>query len=372
MNPQPLSLSSVPPHSLTNDVKSIQVTALITEVIDAEKRRFSEKFVAKLAQSIEADGLLSPVIVEDLQNGRYKVLAGRHRVHACAEILKWQEIPCLVLNEPDEDLVEVVDLASNLLNHPLDPPQRARALQRWLEIHKKRYPSVSRTGRSPNGKGFAKTLETSLGISPGHAERLATTAEHIKPDARKALEEVGVSETQIDQFAAIRDQKAIATAVNLASDGVDPKEAIRVGKAEKKPKGKPAAAPVEGSPAPGAPKVVRSSDLTDDEWLETHCSKMMAILPFKNAYKRDAILYRRLAEKTIAYRTSAKKALAEAKKPAENGLFFSFVFKLTRAAHPMHWLICDGCNGTGHKPEDKSVACGKCMGGGYKVKFEEV
>jgi hypothetical protein len=111
--------------------------------------------------------------------------------------------------------------------------------------------------------------------------------------------------------------------------------------------------------------------ISDQEWLETHCSKMMSILPFKNAYKRDAILYRRMAEKIIALRTSAKKPIAEAKKPAENGLFFSFLFKITRASHPMHWLICDGCNGTGHKPEDKSVACGKCMGGGYKVKFEE-
>jgi hypothetical protein len=122
---------------------------------------------------------------------------------------------------------------------------------------------------------------------------------------------------------------------------------------------------------PKKPETWQPPPLSDEEWLETHCSKMMAILPYKNAYKRDAILYRRLAEKTIAYRTSAKKPVAEAKKPAENGLFFSFVFKLTRAAHPMHWLICDGCNGTGRKPEDKSLSCGKCLGGGYKVKFEE-
>jgi hypothetical protein len=111
--------------------------------------------------------------------------------------------------------------------------------------------------------------------------------------------------------------------------------------------------------------------LSDEEWLETHCSKMMSILPYKAAYKRDAILYGRMAEKIIALRTSAKKPIAEAKKPAENGLFFSFLFKITRAAHPMNWLICDGCNGHGHKPDDKTQSCMKCFGGGYRVKFEE-
>ncbi len=111
--------------------------------------------------------------------------------------------------------------------------------------------------------------------------------------------------------------------------------------------------------------------MTDQEWLTTHCKKLLEALPFKAAFTRDAILYRRLSEILPKFRTSAKKALAEAKKPGENGLFYASLFKVVRASHPMDWLICDGCNGTGHLPNAEDRWCGKCLGGGFRLKFEE-
>jgi hypothetical protein len=111
--------------------------------------------------------------------------------------------------------------------------------------------------------------------------------------------------------------------------------------------------------------------MTDAEWLATYCKKLLEALPFKAAFRRDAILYRRTSAALPKFRTSTKKALAEAKKPGENGLFYANLLRLVRASHPMHWFICDGCNGTGHLPNDKDRWCGKCLGGGYKLKFEE-
>jgi hypothetical protein len=115
----------------------------------------------------------------------------------------------------------------------------------------------------------------------------------------------------------------------------------------------------------------KPSKMTDHEWLTTSCKKLLEALPYKAAFRRDAILYRRLSEILPKFRTSTKKALAEAKKPGENGLFYASLFKCVRASHPMDWYICDGCNGTGHLPNDKDRWCGKCLGGGYRLKFQE-
>ena len=119
------------------------------------------------------------------------------------------------------------------------------------------------------------------------------------------------------------------------------------------------------------PTGTNKTKVTDQEWLTAYCKKLLEALPFKAAFRRDAILYRRLSEILPRFRTSTKKALAEAKKPGENGLFYASLLKVVRASHPMDWFICDGCNGTGHLPNAKDQWCGKCLGGGYKLKFEE-
>jgi hypothetical protein len=125
---------------------------------------------------------------------------------------------------------------------------------------------------------------------------------------------------------------------------------------------------LESDPFAGA---VNRPQLTDDQWLETYCKRMLDVLPYKAAFRNDAILYRRIADKIIGFRTGTKKGLAEMKKPGENGAFFWNVFRLVRTSHPMHWLLCSGCNGTGHVPDKPNEQCKKCFGGGYQVKYEE-
>jgi hypothetical protein len=156
----------------------------------------------------------------------------------------------------------------------------------------------------------------------------------------------------------------------MAADGKDLDEAIRQGKkarAEKKKAAKSAAEATPEKPTP-APK---PAEMTDDEWLNAYCSKILSVLPYKSAFRRDAIMYKRAADKLIGFRKSMKKIVAETKKPGENGQFFSNIFRIVCASHPMNWLICDGCNGNGHVPNDKTKQCTRCLGGGYKLKYEE-
>ena len=280
--------TTVLPESWAKDVQLINVRSITIDETDPQKRTFSLEVAEHLAESIQANGLLCPVIIHKFC-GSYMLIAGRHRLHACAEILRWEQIPCLVLVDPDEQLVESIELSTNLSINPLNREQRGRALRRLFELHKQRYPSSPESGRKRHGEGFASVIEKLLGVSEAHAQRLATTASRIDSVARTKLEAAGVSPSKIDEVAALKEPDAIQTAVDFAAAGQDVDEAIRVGKkvkAEKKaktPRGNTSKA--SESTAPMAPK---TPDLTDDEWLETHCGKIMGALPFKNAFRQDA------------------------------------------------------------------------------------
>ncbi len=358
-------------------LKRLAKSSLIMDKPDPTKRSFNKDYAAKLSESIASEGLLHPPIVEDNGDGTYNVKSGRHRVYACLKLLAWTEIPCFVFSRGEDNLAESVEIAANLFVSPLNEPQTRRAIERYRELY------LARNGNKKTARGtvkqrdgFAKELEAIKGVSPAQADRLATTAKMISSEDRDTLEKAGVKQSAIDNIAQLREPEAVKTAVALAAAGTAPEEAVREGKKvkEKKKAAKAAAKPkANGKPdaEPNAEPVRKATDMTDDEWLTTHCGKILEALPFKSAFRRDAILYRRISDKVIGFRTATKKALGEAKKPGENGQFFANIFRIVRASHPMNWLICDGCNGTGHVPDDKTKSCTRCLGGGYKVKFEE-
>ena len=339
--------------------------------IDPAKRSFNKEFCGVLADSIRRDGLLHPPIVIDNGDGTYSVKSGRNRVYACGEVLGSTTVSCFVLEPGEDDLAEAIEHAANLWVNPLTKPQFRLALQRWRNIYMDYRKEKQTTMRGTKRKKteFPKEIAVVLDVSKSKAVRLANTAEFVSPDNLATLDSAGVTATCLDKIGELRDADAVATAVKVISSGQDAEEAIRQGKKVKAEKKSVNGIAVTGDTKPASPK---TADLTDDEWLETHCGKILSVLPFKIAFKRDAILYRRASEKDnlAKFRTTMKKAIAEAKKPGENGRCYHYFYSITRMSHPMHWLICDGCYGHGHVPDNKTESCKKCYGAGYTVTFE--
>ena len=335
---------------------------------DPTHRSFSKEFAEKLSKSLESEGLIHPPLAVDLGNGSYQVRNGRHRCFSCFNLLKWETMPFTVISDGPDDLAEAIEIAANLFSNPLNESQTRLAVQKWHEIYLKTHSRKTRDGDEAKNDGFAAEIKSTLGVSKRQAHRMATTAKNISAEDRATLEASGVPQNQIDKIAEIRDPEQISAAVNLAASGMPVAEAVSRGKKAKKEKVEKAASDA-GKPAK-EDKRAKPPELTDDEWLATHCKKLVEALPFKNAFKRDAILYRRIIENLGKFRTATKKALAEAKKPGENGLFYASLFKVVNASHPMNWLICEKCNGKGHAPETKDKPCGGCLGGGFKLKFE--
>ena len=84
----------------------------------------------ELAASIDAQGLLQPLIVEPLASGRYRILAGARRYAACLS-LGLATVPCLVRTVADHARL-ALQLIENLHRKDLTPLEEAEGFQRLL------------------------------------------------------------------------------------------------------------------------------------------------------------------------------------------------------------------------------------------------
>jgi len=97
---------------------------------DQPRKHFSETALADLAASIQARGLLQPIVVRRTADG-YRLLAGERRFRA-AKVAGLDRVPALI-REGDDDLE--IALIENLQREDLSPLEEAEALAMLIERH---------------------------------------------------------------------------------------------------------------------------------------------------------------------------------------------------------------------------------------------
>ncbi len=165
----------------------VQVVPLEAVVPSARNPRRRRLNIEELAASIQAYGLLQPVVVR-AQNGKFEVIAGHRRLDA-ARLLGWTELPVVVREEPD-DTAYVLTLVENLQRDDLSAREEAAALEvllrerRWSTVQvaraiKRSQPYVSKRLRVFEDPVLAPAvLANKLGVS--QAEELLSV-----PEARR-------------------------------------------------------------------------------------------------------------------------------------------------------------------------------------------
>lgn len=91
---------------------------------------FNEEELADLARSIEASGLLQPVVVRP-RDGGYELIAGERRWRA-VQRLGWANVPA-VIREVDDRTLLTLALIENLQRDDLSPIDEALGYQRLME-----------------------------------------------------------------------------------------------------------------------------------------------------------------------------------------------------------------------------------------------
>jgi ParB family chromosome partitioning protein len=109
------------------------------------RTRFREESLAELAQSIQATGIVQPLVVRPI-GARFQLLAGERRWRA-AQRAGLARVPVVVRDVSDEAALEIT-LVENIQREDLNPLEEARAFERFMsEFHLTQEGVAARTGK---------------------------------------------------------------------------------------------------------------------------------------------------------------------------------------------------------------------------------
>jgi ParB family transcriptional regulator, chromosome partitioning protein len=86
-----------------------------------------------LRRSIESKGILEPMLVRPLADGRFRIIAGERRFRAAMEA-GLAEVPCIELDVPDNEVMEIA-LIENLHRRDLHPFEEAMGYHALAKRH---------------------------------------------------------------------------------------------------------------------------------------------------------------------------------------------------------------------------------------------
>ena len=151
----------------------------------------------ELAASITANGVVQPILVRPLANGRFQLIAGERRWRASQKAGK-KTIPAILRQVSDEQAMEIT-IVENLQRADLNPMEQARAFERLSrEFHMTQEQMAQRTGKDRvSVTNFMRLLRLPQSVqdlveqgqlSFGHAKALLGLNHH--PELEKAARRV--------------------------------------------------------------------------------------------------------------------------------------------------------------------------------------
>jgi len=160
------------------------------------RKDMSQEALDDLASSIRAQGVIQPIVVRQIDENRYEIIAGERRWRA-SQIAALAEVPCIIKNVPDEAAVAIA-LIENIQREDLNAMEEAIALQRLSTEFELTHQQVadavgkSRTTvtnllRLNQLADDVKTLLEHGDIEMGHARALLTLTPEQQSDAGRVI-----------------------------------------------------------------------------------------------------------------------------------------------------------------------------------------
>ena len=180
------------------------------------RKNFDPEALNELASSIRTHGIVQPIVVNDLKDGNYLIIAGERRWRA-ARLCGLTTVPAVIKNYTEKQVKEI-SIIENLQREDLNPIEAAKAIKELMDEYGLTQETVSeRIGKSRSN--IANTLRLlSLypdviklveegKISAGHARCLV-----VVEDCNQQLK---LAETVISKNLSVRDlEKAVKNVIN--------------------------------------------------------------------------------------------------------------------------------------------------------------
>ncbi len=196
----------------TESTGSVELRIMEVEPNKNQPRKdFSEEALEELAASIKEHGLLQPILVRPLTNGRYQIIAGERRWRASRKA-GLSTIKAVIREFRDDEVMEIA-LIENLQREDLNPIEEAEGYSNLIkelgltqeQVAKKVNKSrsyVANSLRVLSLDGASRRALKEGKISLGHAKALLSIEDlRLREDALKAAIN-GASVREIENFKA--------------------------------------------------------------------------------------------------------------------------------------------------------------------------
>jgi len=157
--------------------------------------------LSELKESIQAKGVLEPLLVRPVPGGRYRIIAGERRFRAALEA-GLAEVPCIELDVPDSEVMEIA-LIENLHRRDLHPFEEAEGFAGLADRH-----------------GYTQAqIATAIGrsrVSITEAMSLLDIPEELRDECRRA--DIGAKSVLLE-IARLKDPEKMREAVAAIARG---------------------------------------------------------------------------------------------------------------------------------------------------------
>ena len=171
------------------------------------RKAFGEESLAELADSIEKNGILQPLLVRR-KGQSYQIIAGERRYQA-AKRVGLKELPVLIRDVSDDEVLQLA-LIENLQRDDLNPIEEARGFKQLMDEHKltqealgkmlsKSRSAVTNTLRLLDLPPEVQDLMVDGSITAGHARAILAVADEdgrVRLGRKVASEHLSVRETE--------------------------------------------------------------------------------------------------------------------------------------------------------------------------------
>jgi ParB family transcriptional regulator, chromosome partitioning protein len=169
----------------------------------------------ELVRSIEAKGVLEPLLVRQIPGGRFRIIAGERRFRAAMEA-GLAEVPCIELDVSESEVLEIA-LIENLHRRDLHPFEEAEGYSGLAERHGYTQQQVA----DAIGKSRVSVTE---------AMSLLDIPEDLRDECRRA----DISKSALLEIARVKDPEKMREAIARAASG-STRDDLRAQKKEDEP-----------------------------------------------------------------------------------------------------------------------------------------
>ena len=172
------------------------------------RKVISEQALKELSVSIDAQGLIQPIVVRELAPQHYEIIAGERRWRAC-QLLKHKTVPCLIKKMTDQAAIAVA-LIENIQREDLNVMEQARALLKLIEECHLTHQEIS------EAIGKSRSSVTNM-----------LRLNQLEPEVKKMLEHGDIEMGRARSLLALKHESQLAVAHHVVAKDLNVRETER-------------------------------------------------------------------------------------------------------------------------------------------------